>query len=106
MQNSQEILFASFMAVIVIELILASKKLIAAYASTLGDKKFNYSFNKAKMPTFVGTLVILAVLSFLYGLLIGGQVGLAAEFCGSVTLFGGIMLLVIICYVPRQITER
>lgn len=101
MQNAQQILVYSTIVITLITLLAGLKVGVASYAATLGDQKFKYRLDKTKLPMFVLVITTLAILLFGYGLVIARDVGLAAEFCLATTFFGGIGLILRICYVRK-----
>lgn len=103
MQNSQLILFWSMLAIVFIIAVTMSKKWYSAYMTTLGGGEFKYRFDKSRLLTLIYALACLAIATFGYGFLIGRQLGLAVEFSLATTIFGGIGLVVSVCYVPKQL---
>lgn len=101
MRNSQLILAWSTLAIVFTIAAAMFKKWIAACVAVFGDGKYAYRFDKSRLPMLIYSLIGLAVVTFSYGLLIARQFGLAIEFSLATTLFGGVGLLVGICYVPK-----
>lgn len=101
MHNSQQILGYSTIVVTVGFLLLISRKIASAYGSTLGSSKFKYRFEKARISRCAYAIFALICLTFLYGLLIGRDVGLAIGFCALTSFFGSIGCIGAICYVSK-----
>lgn len=99
MRNSQWILAWSTLAIVFGIAVAMFKKWIAACVAVFGDGKYAYRFDKSRLPMLIYALVGLAVATLSYGLFIGRQLGLAVEFSLATTFFGGIGLVVGVCYV-------
>lgn len=102
MQNAQSVLSYAFLVGVGVGAILNIKKGASAYAATLGEGKFKYEFDSKKIPMLITALFALACTSFIFGLIVGQQLGLAIEFALGVTVFGGIGLVLLICLVPKR----
>ena len=101
MENAQQILVYSFALVAVVVAVLVFKITFSAYGSIMGDSRFKYRFDKARLPACLFTIIALAVLSLCFGFVVSRDIGLAAEFCVGVTISGGIGSMLKICYVPK-----
>jgi hypothetical protein len=102
MQDTQQILAYSFVIVLAVAWIVASKGLISAYGSSLSDKDFAYKFDKTRVPIAVYTVSVLLIVSFVYGLIISGELGTATGFSLLTTAFGGLGFMLGICFVPQN----
>ncbi|HEY5668038.1 MAG TPA: hypothetical protein VIR03_02620 [Candidatus Saccharimonadales bacterium] len=102
MANAQEILAYTFLAVIALGFAAGAKKGGAAYAATLGENDFKYSFESKKMPIFLAPIAVLMLISVVYGLLVSQNIKLALEFTLATTLFGALGLILMICYIPNS----
>jgi len=101
MHNAEQILDWSTIAVTAISLLAMSNVALSSYGATLGTSKFKYRFDKARIPACIYATIALAVLSFSYSLLIGGQVDAAIVYGLLMSFPGTIAILLRIGYVPK-----
>ena len=101
-QNAQEILGWTTIAVTTIALIATYDRTLSGIGATLAGGKFKYRIDKSRLPVSLYSIIALAIVTFVYGLLIGRQVGLAFEFCILTTFFGGIGIVLKLVYIPKD----
>ena len=102
MVNSEEILLYSLAVITLISFVLGLFRGGAvAYLSTLRQDEFAFTFDKARLPACLYTISALAVMSFVYGILISQEAHIAAWFCLGATVASGAGCISI-CFVPKK----
>jgi hypothetical protein len=102
MQNAQQILGISFFIVLAVVAIAVLKSTVLSYRVIFGGEKSLSHFEKSKMPLAAVMILVVAVLSFVYGLVVAKDAALAGQFCATVTFFSAIALITLICYVLKS----
>ena len=101
MQNAPHILGYSLIAIAGIATIAVYGRGISGYGATFGNREFKYRFDKSRLPVSIFAVVVLAISSFVYSLLIARQVDVALLFTLVSTFVGGLGCIIVIAYVPR-----
>jgi hypothetical protein len=99
MENAQEILAYSFVVFLLIAAIAAVGPGSSGFAATLGNAEFKYRFDRTRIPLCTGVIIMVAVFSFAYGLVVARDLVLALQFCLGVSIFGAIGCVIRICLV-------
>lgn len=98
MNNAQQILAYSILTVTAIAAIAVYTRTISAAGATLGDRKFKYKFNRARLPLCAYLIVALAIISFVYCLVIAQEVSTAVVCATIMTFFGGLGIILRVGY--------
>jgi hypothetical protein len=88
MQNAQEILGYTTIAVAIVEIVASALKGLTAIEDSYSDSKRHvYHFDRSKLPLASSLVIATITVTFCYGYLIGREFGLALQFCGLTSFF-------------------
>lgn len=102
MDHTEQILDFSTIIVTTVSFAFALTRGIPAYAAIFSERKYGYKFDKSRLPLSIYTVILLAIVSFLYCLIVSGDIAAAVIYGVMMTLFGGIGSVIFITFRPTM----
>jgi hypothetical protein len=101
MQNAQQILDFTTVMVAAVSVIAMSRAGFSAYGASFSNRKFDYNFDKNRLPKGIYLTVALAILSFIYSLVVAREVAVAIVYGAIMTFFGGLGIIFCTTYTRK-----